>query len=674
MRVTVIVILILSTIQVVPNDWQQNKHNPVGTASAGASWIQRNYNDFKNGEANNVSVIDELRLDKYYKFNNDNFEDDSKIAYKINAFINTTSKAVEFKQGNTFIKRYEYNSSGVGYSLQNTSDGNFIICGSVDVKGQDMYGNEIWNRTYGGQKNENGKCVKESNDGGFVMVGFTKSYSSNSYADLWLVKTDSAGVEQWNKTYGGDNNDIGYSLDVTSDGGYILTGYSVINSSMSVGALLIKTDSNGNEEWNKTFDGNDSDVFHDVRETLDKGFITVGWTQSFRNGYADVWAIKTDKNGTVEWNKTYGSWAVDSADSVALTSDGGYIICGTANHPVTVINNYLLLKINSTGHEQWNKTFGGSTSDFGNTAIQTNDGGYILTGGSSSYGGCWVIKTNATGIEQWNRTYGSNMMDDGYALLQLEDNEYMILGQMIYNNDGKCHLIRTDMNGNVEDSGYIYSINLYPPEGGFVCYFTCTAYVPSDSIMKIQFSNDNITWYNSTHQQDKWEGLQNGKKSFNLTRKSFESNKFYYKIVLTTDNQHDPPSIQNINLTYAHYYPSGEYESQPYDSGSSVLWKTLTHILGDIPGTTLKMQLRTGVSEADLFLKSFVGPDGKESSYYTTSNTEIWTGHDHTQWIQYKVYFSTNNGTKTPLLDKVTIYYNIEPGRPILSLPANNTS
>ena len=157
-------------------------------------------------------------------------------------------------------------------------------------------------------------------------------YFETNRADVWLIKTDSQGQEEWNQTRAftaGYNEDVGYSVQQTEDGGYIITGYTG-DVSLSGGSLpdlfLLKTDSQGQEEWNQTFGGSDYDYGRSVQQTEDGGYIITGYTRSYGNGSYDVWLIKTDSQGQEEWNQTFGGSGYERGYSVQQTEDGGYII------------------------------------------------------------------------------------------------------------------------------------------------------------------------------------------------------------------------------------------------------------------------------------------------------------------------------------------------------------
>ena len=185
-----------------------------------------------------------------------------------------------------------------------------------------------WDVTFGGIHSDSGKYVQQTNDGGYIILGNTMSFG-NGGNNIWLIKTDENGNKIWEKIFGGSDFDRCSMVKQTSDDGYIIAGYT---NSFSVGSLediwLIKTDENGNKIWNKTYGGIGGEGGFSGQQTHDNGFIFVGSTTSYGNGYIDVWLVKTDNSGNELWNKTFSITENDVGWSVQQTNDNGFIITG----------------------------------------------------------------------------------------------------------------------------------------------------------------------------------------------------------------------------------------------------------------------------------------------------------------------------------------------------------
>ena len=171
--------------------------------------------------------------------------------------------------------------------------------------------------------------------------------------------------EEWNRTYGGTGSDLGGAVQQTSDGGYIVTGYTSTYGAGLTDSWLLKTDENGNEQWNNSFGGVELDFTSYIQLTPDGGYIMTGMTSSFGPKAQNVWLIKTDENGNEQWNKTYGGDSWDFGNYVEQTSDGGYMISGFTNSLGAGGGDAYLIKTDENGNEQWNKTYGGVNSDGG---------------------------------------------------------------------------------------------------------------------------------------------------------------------------------------------------------------------------------------------------------------------------------------------------------------------
>ena len=365
-----------------------------------------------------------------------------------------------------------------GNSVQQTIDGGYIICGKGNNQSgnsSDLYliktdnsGDTLWTKLYGGSNSETGYSVQQTSDGGYIACG--------GGVDVLLVKTDINGVEQWNQNFGGAGDDRGYSVQQTIDGGYVLCGATVSNTTgpWDSDVYLIKTNGNGVEEWNQTYGGAGQDLGRSIKQTADGGFIICGATESFNtlnlNGAYSIYLIKTDVFGTEQWNRTYGDTLV-IGHSVQQTTDGGFIVCGTRESAENEQSDIYLLKTDANGMEQWSQIIGTlNNNETGRSVKQTTDGGFIVTGhiedidyylgnGDSDV---YLIKTDVNGIVQWSQTFGGAGHDIGNSVQQTFDGGYIITGETNdasvggVNGAKNTYLIKTDANGNATSTFYIH--------------------------------------------------------------------------------------------------------------------------------------------------------------------------------------------------------------------------
>ncbi len=359
-------------------------------------------------------------------------------------------------------RTYGGTNDDYGSSVQQTSDGGYIVAGSTysfGAGGQDVYliktsasGDTQWTRTYGGTGGDYGQSVQQTSDSGYIVAGETWSFGAGGQ-DVYLIKTSASGDTQWTRTYGGTGDDVGNSVQQTLDGGYIVAGYTT-GVSGCADVYLIKTNVSGDAQWTRTYGGTGDDVGNSVQQTSDRGYIVAGFTSSFGAGHFDVYLIKTNASGDTQWTRTYGGTSWDWGLSVQQTSDGGYIVAGFTSSFGAGWDDVYLIKTNASGDTQWTRTYGGTGGDYDQSVQQASDSGYIVAGITSSFGAGWedvyLIKTNASGDKQWTRTYGTDSDDAGYSAQQTSDGGYIVTGQTNSFGAGNynVYLIKTDANGN----------------------------------------------------------------------------------------------------------------------------------------------------------------------------------------------------------------------------------
>jgi len=313
-----------------------------------------------------------------------------------------------------------------------------------------------WNVTIGGVNRDFCMSMKETNDKGYIITGFTESFGKGKM-DVWLVKTDKDGNEQWSHTFGSENDEWGAWVDQTSDGGYIIAGGIGDHEADKADMWVIRTDGYGNIIWNKTYGGDSNDWANSVESTNDGGYIIVGGTNSFGVGDFDIWLVKLDSDGDKEWDKTYGNIYYNFGQAVLQTDDGGFILISEGDTGFDNIVDYSiwLIKTDLQGNEEWSNILGGEYSDAGYGLQHTTDGGFIITGCTSTFQeillDALLIKTDSQGKMAWNKIYYRSQLDTGDYVQQTIDGGYIITGIAdlgIWSENSDIWTFKTDENGN----------------------------------------------------------------------------------------------------------------------------------------------------------------------------------------------------------------------------------
>ena len=371
-----------------------------------------------------------------------------------------------------FGQNFEFTFNGVvddaGKCVQQTNDGGYIVAGCTESTSHDenvfliktnVFGIEEWRKDFGGLNWDEGESVRQTIDGGYVIAGTSYSPIFGD-GDMYLIKVDGNGNEQWSKNFAPDSSyySEGNSVQQTNDTGYIICGTSVVSD---YNVYLVKTDLNGNEQWSQMFGGINFDEGKCVQQTNDDGYIVSGHTWDLGNSFSDILLLKIDMNGNEQWNKSIGGLNYDVAEFVQQTNDGGYIITGYTrdfSDTIGLTSDIYLLKTDENGNELWSKTFGGFNGDEGKCIQQTNDGGFIITGSTRSFSNgdndVYLIKTDGNGNEQWSKKFGGIGDDEGEYVQQTSDGGYIVTGssESFGSNEKEVYLIKTDGTGNVTSS------------------------------------------------------------------------------------------------------------------------------------------------------------------------------------------------------------------------------
>ena len=350
------------------------------------------------------------------------------------------STAIDASAQSFWTRTYGGDGTDVADFIQTTSDGGALVAGQSDsfdplpymwILKLNSAGLILWQKTYGTGVSP-AHSILPTSDGGSIVATSRIIFQGGISADLWILKLDSSGNTQWQKMYHGDDHDYAYSIQATSDGGYIVAGKTESFGAGDYDFWVLKLDSDGDAMWQKTFGGTDEDIANSVQATSDGGYIVAGTTSSFGAGFADIWILKLEPDGDIEWQKTYGGDSADNAKSILITSDGGYIVAGsTSSSGGGFFYNYWILKLDSSGNIQWQQTYGGAGSDEASSIQITSDAGYIVAGSTVSFGAgseAWILKLNSLGSIQWQKTYGRSGDDFANSIRQTSNGGYIVAG------------------------------------------------------------------------------------------------------------------------------------------------------------------------------------------------------------------------------------------------------
>lgn len=339
-----------------------------------------------------------------------------------------------------------------------------------------------WQKALGGTSYEGANGVIQTSDSNYLVFGIAESSNGDVATnhgpyDCWLVKLSQTGTIIWQQSLGGSYTETPYSIQETSDGGFIMaaetksTDGDITSNHGNSDAWIVKLSPVGSIQWQKSIGGSGFDVPLSVKQTADGGFIVAGWTSSNdgdvsgNKGGEDCWLIKLTPSGVISWQKTFGGTGEDHFTGVAETADGGFICSGIVKSTDGDITNHhgmediWIVKVTSTGALSWQKTIGGSGNDYcGEHAysggiLQTADGGYILAGWSNSSDGdvtanqghydAWVVKLTPTGSISWQKSFGGTGDDEANSIQVTADGGYLI-GGLTNSTDGDVSHIHGD--------------------------------------------------------------------------------------------------------------------------------------------------------------------------------------------------------------------------------------
>jgi hypothetical protein len=359
-----------------------------------------------------------------------------------------------------------------------TSDGGFVTVGwtqSYGAGGWDIYliktdarGELLWTRTYGGPAGEVDCSVTETTDGGFIISARTGSYGEGD-TDVFLIKTASDGTSEWTKTIGGKAYEEGHCIIETKSGNYVHCGYTTSFGAGGDDIYLMLHRPDGSLVFAKTFGGSGTEHGHLMTETADGGFAIVGTTTSFGAGNYDVYLLKTDSLGNLLWSKTFGGAANEDGWGIKATADGGFILTGYTKSFGAGEDDLFLIKTDANGNQQWCRAYGNTNTDLGYSVELASDGGFIIGGITLAPGkttaDVYLVKTDANGNPQWSRTYGGDEDDGCQSIVATKDGGYFISGYTTTfgAGDWDFYLIKTDNQGKTSSCLYKDPVTLSTP-------------------------------------------------------------------------------------------------------------------------------------------------------------------------------------------------------------------
>ena len=391
-----------------------------------------------------------------------------------------------------------------GNSVIQVFDKGYVVAGSTTSFGQgsndmfliktDSLGIPVWQRTFGGINVDKAYALKETRDSGLVVAGYTNSFGHGGY-DMFVIRTDRNGDTLWTKTYGGSNWDFAYSIDTTNDGGFIVAGGTYSYGKGDEDMYLVKLNAMGDTIWTKTFGDTLEDESKSVIQTSDGGYVLTGYTKSLGDTLGDIYTIKTLPNGDTTWTSIYRGIQTDVANQIIENYSGGYIIGGKTDTSGVGKFDDIIINLSSSGQPYAINVYGGSDNDGVNSIAQSRDGTLAILGYTYTYG--HGLGTDDMFIYVFNPfngfhslTFGGIKMEVGNCINKTQDNGYIICGNSnSYSNLDHIYLIKTDSNGvasgtiintptSISSFGYSQSsFSIYPNPSNHMLYLDCPVIV-----------------------------------------------------------------------------------------------------------------------------------------------------------------------------------------------------
>jgi hypothetical protein len=385
----------------------------------------------------------------------------------------------------SFVKTFGGSKNESARSVLKTQDGGYAVFGYTQSNDGDVVSTKTtiqydfwllkfdandnleWQKTYGGSNDEKGYKIIQTQDGGFAVIGYSKSSDGDlvineGFEDVWILKLNALGVIEWKTNTGFSGSDKGFSIIQTLEGGYFLGAILDVTASGGLGNSKtlnrhaggdfwgIKISNTGSIEWRKYFGGTNTEICYDAVEVVD-GYLLIGSSDSLdvdiknNKGSYDFWVVKIDKNGLLVWEKSFGGKEIDESYQIIKTADNNFLIVGetrSSDQDVSSQNggaDVWVLKIDSNGEMLWEKTYGGANFDAAKAITLTNDGNFLIAGNTRSVDNdvtnnngendVWVLKINPSGNLIWQKTIGGSGIDLANDIVELNDNSILVVGE-----------------------------------------------------------------------------------------------------------------------------------------------------------------------------------------------------------------------------------------------------
>lgn len=341
--------------------------------------------------------------------------------------------------GRAWEKCFGGDGNEAGYCVIETDDGDYVVAGWTDSFGagkKDVYlikvdrkGRLVWEKSYGGTGDDAAYCIKETVDGGFIITGWTESFRDSR--DIYLLKVDHAGNLEWEKTFGCTGNSAAGALLQAPKGGFIIAGWTEMPDQKGEKAYALAVDESGAILWERAYGSDESaSWFNSIDHAYNDGLIMAGGIEN-QDG-TDAYIVKTDGGGAVEWERIISRSAHDMINSIRMTSDGCFIMAGESISSVTGGLDVFWVKLDPFNNIEWELTLGIDGSSWGNAVLEAGDGGYVVAGEGTYHGTLEVVAylagVDSRGLLQWELTLGEESYNGCYSVLKTSSGDYVFAG------------------------------------------------------------------------------------------------------------------------------------------------------------------------------------------------------------------------------------------------------